>query len=248
MNNSNFGFEEKENFVPMNAVQRILGVIFSPIKTMKNIAQKPDFIVPLIFITIIFIAYTALTYNAGINYIIEEATKQLEASGQDLPAEQLEAANKMVKIFSSVSLLSIPILNILGILIIAAISLFILNVILKGQGSFKGYFSVVTYGSIISIIGIIIKLIIFYALDDYLLSASITTLKGVLPSNSEINFINTFAASIDFFAIWSYIIIGIGFKYVSKLSTMKVTMFITICYLLYLMAMAASALVSTMFT
>ena len=112
MNNSNFGFEEKENFVPMNAVQRILGVIFSPIKTMKNIAQNPDFIVPLIFITIIFIAYTALTYNAGINYIIEEATKQLEASGQDLPV-RFEAQNG--KNFQQCLSLSIPILNIPGI-------------------------------------------------------------------------------------------------------------------------------------
>ncbi|MEN8906942.1 MAG: YIP1 family protein [Clostridiales bacterium] len=228
----------------MNVIQRIFGVIFSPVKTMADISKKSNFAIALIIIIAITTLFSIITYSDYKDFAMDQAKlsiEKLEEKGTDLPEKSKEAILEMSKKTAPITPIITIVSSIVMFFILAGISMLFLKVILKGEGTFISYLSVIIYASIVGMLGILLKIGLYLYTKDYTLVIYCTTLRGILPNNNEQNFINTFTTGIEIFNIWSYIIIGIGLKAVSKLSTIKVVSYISGIYIIYMLFMLLSA-------
>jgi hypothetical protein len=204
-----------------NAVQRIIGVIFSPDVTMASIAKRPDWVLPLVLLLIMSLA-------AGIIIAprVDFAAPAREAMEQNKNAtpEQIEKAVKittaMGKVFSYLS----PVLSLIGLLAIAGVLLLAFR-LFGGEGDFKQAFSVTCYASIPTIIKSVITLIVILVRGTLIPAQELATLVrtnlGFLADYKANPMAFALYSSFDLFSVWFLFLIIIGFAYLSRLSKAK---------------------------
>jgi len=145
---------------PKSLGARLVGVFFSPGETFEDIARKPDWIAPLVLMTIVSIAGMEIFLNKiGVRPIIEWALEHSK-NPQTLPPEQLDrAAQIQTLFFHALGVLATPV----EALALAGIGLLIVNVILGGKISFKTAFAVACYANVVTIVGAIVGVVMVLA-------------------------------------------------------------------------------------
>jgi hypothetical protein len=189
-----------------------------PSAQFELIDQNPRIWIPLLIITII--------------YILATTTKALLIRVEDLmlpgmTMEEGEFVLATAKAFVAISGFFIPIFSIL----IQSFVLYIIIKIFKKSTTFKQLFSMNTYISIISAMGLLVNNVLFTVTDGNNNGYLMTSLSGMFNNQSSI------LGSIELFSIWEYILIAIGLQKVGKLSK-SVSILIIILFFLFRIGVA----------
>ena len=193
---------------------RALGVFISPRSAFESVARRPDFLAPLMVAIMAAIAVTeTMVAKMGMERIVRQSI-ELSGRASRMSAEQLQQAIHQGATLGSIlaragELLGTPIY----LLIVAAVGLFIVNVIFGATTNFKLNFSVVCYAYLVSLLGAVLALVVIVFGD-----AEQFNPQNFIPSNAGF-FLNPhetskplylLASSFDIFTIWFLILAALG--------------------------------------
>lgn len=202
-----------------NPLQRLGGVIAAPDRTLREIAVRPDWIVPLLLILIISIV-SAIFVTPRVDW---ESTvrEQMEDDGRS--PEEIEQAIEIVGKFQKFTLPLTAAFVPIFLIIIAACFLLGFKV-MGGEGGFKQSWAVTLYSWIPQLIKGIIASVLIIRAGTVTAEEAGTLLKsnlGFLADMSDAPALFTLLSSIDVFNIWTVILLVIGLAYAHRVSRAK---------------------------
>jgi len=199
---------------------RALGVFISPGRTFASIAHRPDFLAPLIVMMVASIILTeAMLEKVGAGRIIRQS---LELSGKaaQMTPEQLDQTIQKVAGFTAISMRVVGVLAVpFFLLIIAAVGLFIINVIFGASADFKACFSV----------GVVLGLVMVFLGDVEQFNPenlAPTTVGFFLNPRETSKPLYVIASSFDIFRVWFIILSCLGLSAASakKVGTLAISL------------------------
>ncbi len=227
--------QPQEEKPQMNAVQRFFGVFFSPVATFKDIGRKPSFVLPLVVWIIVAVVATAVIMpKIDFEASLQPKLEKYEGRMSDAEMERVIAMQeKAASIFGYVGAVIGPFII---SLVIAGI-FFAAVRIWKAGSTFSRVFSITVHAFIVQFIKSIIAIPLalrseFLLLDDMqnLVQSNLSILLDRETANVALY---TLATRIDFFAIWTLILIIIGLSAVSKLTIKQSATISIILWLIY---------------
>jgi hypothetical protein len=227
----------------LNAFQRVLGVIFSPSDTMKDLVEKPRILFPLILILAAMALFILANFTMYKDYLMETTNQIFTTMGMELTAEQLQQQTSFSAI---VSLIGAPIGGLLQWLI-TTVLIFAGVKICKGEGKFKQFMSITGYAYVVMIPYFILATVVAHITGVFDMQSSITSLSAFLSEDMKGTFIFGVLNSIDLFTIWYLAVIGIGTAFASKLKKAKVCFILIAVYVLFILFSGASQTTGNMF-
>ena len=203
----------------------------SPGHTFESIVRRPDFLAPLIIAIVAAIAVTeTMLAKIGAERIVRHAIEQSGKASQ-MSAEQLE---QTVHQGASIAGIIARVGEVVGapifLLIIAALSLFIVNVMFGANTNFRVNFSVVCYAYLVSLVGVLLTLILILFGDTEQFNP-----QNFVPSNVGF-FLNpheiskplyVIASSFDIFTIWFLILTSMGLSIAAARKVRTTPIFLT---------------------
>ncbi len=212
-------------------LSRALGVFIGPGQAFESIVRRPDFLAPLIIATVAAIAVSeTMMAKIGMERIVRQS---LELSGRAsrMSAEQMQQA---VHQGAAIALIVTRVIELavvpISLLIVAAVGLFIVNVIFGAATKFKVDFSVVCYANLVVLVGAVLALVVIFFGD-----AEQFNPQNFIPSNLGF-FLNpretskplyAIASSFDVFTIWFLILAALGLSTATAKKVRTVPIFAT---------------------
>ncbi|RLE19200.1 MAG: hypothetical protein DRJ08_03840 [Acidobacteria bacterium] len=221
----------------MEGINRLFKVLFSPGEVFEGAKKAPKALLPLIFLTLIVTgttSYYAFQMNAPV--IME---KQLEMSGKanqlsdEMKDKIIETQSKFVKYTTPIgALLGTPIM-----LLLVALYLFIAAKLMGSDAGYGQNLAVAVYGSAPAIIAMVVAFAIMLTGDT-----STTMFQDLIPSNIGYFFpmeevgkkLYILFKSLDFFSIWKFILMIIGFSTITGVKTWKSAAVILVPWALFI--------------
>lgn len=204
-----------------NSFERIAGVLFAPAETFRDIARKPDFLVPVLVMVIIgFVATALLVPRMDFEAMTRE---QMEQSGRQMSEADIERASRMGAAVGKVIAWISPVLGVVIWLIIAAV-LLLGHRVMGGDGNFAQAFSTTVYAWIPNAISGIITTVVAMAKGEVNPATMNTLVKsnlGFLADMQDNPILFALLSSLDVFTIWTLILLVIGFSTISRFSRAK---------------------------
>lgn len=204
-----------------NTFQRIAGVLFAPADTFRDIARKPDILVPLIIMVVIgFICAAILVPRMDFDAMMQE---QMAQSGRQMSEADMERASKMGAAFGKVMAFASPILGVAVWAIIAGV-LLLAHRLFGGEGNYKQAFSTTIYAWVPQAISGVVLTIVAAAKGEVNPATMQTLVKSspaFLVEMSDNPVLFSLLSSLDLFTIWTLILLVIGFSTLSRLSRGK---------------------------
>jgi hypothetical protein len=220
---------------------RLIGVLVSPGKTFRSIAERPTWGAALIVLLIAATAVSVLTSQRIDKEDMRQTVKaQMEKrqGGQATP-EQIERGVEMGEKISSVTRWLVPVFIVVVDLIVALLFFAALRFFAASQISYKMSFAVALHAYMPALVGALLTL-------PLILNRKSITMKeaqggGILASN-----LGAFApesmgpaarallSSVDFFSIWTVCLMIIGYRIAAKVSTTAATAVVLTLWVLYI--------------
>ncbi len=204
-----------------NTFQRIAGVLFAPADTFRDIARKPDIVMPLLILIITgFICTAVLVPRMDFDAMMQE---QMAQSGRQMSEADMERASKMGAAFGKVMAWVSPLLGVVVWAIIAGV-LLLGHRLFGGEGDFKQAFSTTMYAWIPNAISGIVMTIVAAAKGEVNPATMNTLVKSspaFLVDMKDNPILFALLSSFDLFTIWTLILFIIGFSTLSRLSRGK---------------------------
>lgn len=206
------------------AFERIIGVLFSPGETFRDIARRPSFIVPLLLIVILGFVSTALTLpKFDYESFLQQQADVMKKKNPNFRDSDLEGMTPMLT--ASVKVMSWlgPLLIVLWWVIIAAI-LMLGTKIMGGRGTFKQAFAATVHAWIpMTIFGIILTIVIVMrgSFDPLSAATLVKSNPAFLVDMKAQPVLFAILSSLDIFTIWFVALLVIGFSELSGLSRGK---------------------------
>ena len=201
----------------LNAFQRVVGVFLSPRDTYESINRKPDWVVPFIILVLVSLVFTMFTLPISMPEQMQKQKEKLEQDGKS--EEEIEAA---VAIGEKIGKIVAPIGAVVGtaimILLMSAIFLFIGNIVLGGETTYRKIFSVYTYTSLIGVLAMALKLPLILNKQTMDIHFSLSML---MPAEQSESFLFYLLKSIEVFSIWHFALLAIAFSVLYKFTMKK---------------------------
>jgi len=212
-------------------LSRALGVFISPGRTFESIARRPDFVPPLIIAIVSAIAVSeTMMAKIGMERIVRNSI-ELSPRASQMSAEQLQQATHQGVVIGTIfarvfELVGVPIY----LLIVAAVALFILNVVFGATTNFKVNFSVVCYANLVGLVGAVLALVVILFGDPEQFNPQnfIPSSAGFFLNPHEISKpLYTIASSFDIFTSWFLVVASIGLSKASARKVRPIPIFLT---------------------
>ena len=204
-----------------NSFQRIAGVLFAPAETFKDIARKPDIVVPLVILVLLgIVAAVLLVPRMDFDAMMQE---QMAQSGRQMSEADMERASKVAAGFGKMMAYASPLLSVAIWAIIAAV-LLLAHRLFGGEGNFMQAFSTTLYAWIPNAISGIVMTIVAVAKGEVNPATMGTLVKSspaFLVDMKDNPVLFALLSSFDIFTIWVLILLIIGFSTLSRLSRGK---------------------------
>ncbi len=215
-----------------NTFQRIAGVLFAPADTFRDIARRPDILMPLIILVIIgFVTSAMIIPRMDFEAVVRE---QMASSNRNMSESDMENAVKMGSAFGKVMAWLGPFLSIAIWAIIAGV-LLLAHRLFGGEGNFKQAFSTVLYSWIpLTINGIVMGIVAVARgeIDPSTMPTLVKSNPAFLVDMKDNPILFAVLSSLDIFTIWTLILLIIGFATLSRLSRAKSAVIIISLWLL----------------
>jgi len=215
---------------PKSLLARFTGVFYAPGETFNDIVRSPDFLAPLVTMTVLSIALTeSMLARIGMARMIRQT---LEQSGQaeKMSAEQMQQAidrgAQIGGIIAHVTgVLGVPIF----ILLVAAVGLLFTNAFFGAEVRFKTSLAVASYANLISALGIVMGMAMIFLNDPEHFNAQVpvpTNAAYFLDPRDVSKVLFAVAKSFDIFTFWLMILLGIGYSEATGRKVKVLTMFL----------------------
>jgi len=200
---------------PLGFMGRLVNIFTNPTKTYESINVAPSWILPMVLMVIITVIITLFTYPIAI-----ETQLETFRNNPNIVPEQMEAIENQITGESQkwISLGAIIVIMPIVFVIITAIFYLVGSVFLGGDTTFKKLLSAFTWASLISILGMIVKLPLVFAKSNPNISLSPAL---ILPSGMMDSTFYKVVSKLDFFSIWYLAVFAIGFSILYKFSRTK---------------------------
>jgi hypothetical protein len=211
--------------------ERLVGTLFSPVETFKDINRKPTWLTPMLIAVvagIVFALFLNWKLDAGwTEFMRKTLTDQAQQGGGQPPtADQIQKATFFLKIyFVVVSIIAPPVLY----LIVAGV--FALGMLLLGaQTTFKKILSVVAWSfcsvGIISLLVTVASLMLRDAeslktLNPQNLDTISASNLGALLSSDSAKWVKAIAGSLDVFSFWMMALLTVGLAAIAGKRSIK---------------------------
>lgn len=182
----------------------LFGMFLEPKKQFERLKDNPIILVPFIIIAVLT-TIGMFVMMSQIDFIAQDP--ELANMGED--------ELMFVTIFTQVIFVITGILAPAVSILVSSFVYFIVAKIAKSEVSFKQLFSMNTFIYIISILGIIVNALAFFAVDNPNPDVYLTSLNSIVEADGVLGVLFT---SIEIFSIWNIILTAIGLQIVAKFS------------------------------
>jgi len=199
----------------MNSIARVFGALFNPRPTFESIVRRPTWLLPIILGCLVFIGVIAtFSYRGGWPSLVE---KQMESNSQvqQLSPEAREALiQRQAKIVPIISYVSGAIVPFISALAVAGVLLGAFTVTGTTKTDFKTSLGIVAYAGLPWIIQGLLGILVLFLKDPSTVNLQnlIASNPGAILSSDAPKWLAALLGSIDIFAIWNMVLIGIGFS------------------------------------
>ena len=213
----------------MNIFARIWNIFVSPAAAFNAIKEKPKWVIPFI---------VSLLISAGIMYVLTDVVidegrdkmiEQMDKRG--VPDDQRERAiEQSVKIQKYTISPMTAVGGAVVTLIIAAIWLFVGNVLAGGTARYSQMMGVVVYTGFVGLLGFIIKAFIMYSRGTMNIHFSLASL---MSEDLKETFLYKLLANVELFNLWTIALTSLGIAIIAGVKTNKVWPWVLIITVLY---------------
>jgi len=221
--------ENEENLSPL---QKLIYIFTNPTKTLTTLRNNPTWVLPLLLIMLMTVAFTIVTKDLMIEY-----RKEIILNSDKIPEEQKDLAlerldNMSPKAFYIQSIGGGLVGLVLVYLFAAGVFIVVGNFILGGKATFKQIFALYVWGNMVSLVELPVKAGMALAKG----SAQVYTSLAVFmdPSKSKTILFQILNA-VDIFNIWRIILWSIGFALIYRFSPKKSYIAVISIYLFYIL-------------
>lgn len=219
----------------MSEGRRLLSVFVAPNELFTDLGKRPRWLVPFIILILAAAVASVLPRLLLPTEVWLDAMRQQLPGGVEMSEEQMAVAMTTMRSPVSVALNALGgILISGGGAILATLFFWALFSILGGKISFTRSFAVVSYSSLINVLG----MVLIVTLTLILQRLDIQTSFALLPVLKPNTYLYRLAAQIDFFTVWRLIIMGLGFSVVANVPKVKSYLSVIIPWILLSLAMA----------
>ncbi len=224
----------------MEGISRLFRVLFSPNDVFEAAKKAPKLLMPIIFLSLVLTAGTGYyAYQMNAPVVLE---KQLELSGkadqfsEEMRDKIIESQSKIIKYSAPISSLFVtPIM-----LLLVGLYLFVVAKLMGSDATYGQNLAVSVYASAPAIIAMVAAMAVMLTGDT-----STTLFQNIVPSNLGYFFpveevgkkLYFLLKSIDFFTIWKFVLMIIGFRVVTGTRTWKSAAVILVPWALFMSVM-----------
>ena len=224
--------------VRSNPFQRLIGVLFSPVETMKSIVAKPDWLVPMIVLIVLSFVASMLIFphiNAE-----KEVRANMERAAEkhpmppDMMEKQVEVGIKVTNFIFKWGWLTTPVW-----MLITALILFAAFKVFGGAMNFAQAFSITLYGWMPNalqslLVGVVLAM----------KSGQVTPTEFQTSLRSNLGFLFDVKAhpalfqlgmSIDAFTLWVLFLLIVGFSLANRFSRGKSAVLIVSMWVIFIL-------------
>jgi len=203
--------------MPRSIWSIIVDVFVSPTRGFIAFAQKPGVLIPLLLLILLTVITGLLTHEYSSKMMMD-----LMKNATKLPPEAMDAMQKNLSAQGAGRIVMSMVggavwVTIIG-LIAALISWFLGSFVFGGQSKFKGVWGVTLLGSLIPLVGGLLRIPLVIAKKSIYVSYGIAAL---FPDKDFTSFIYSLLYQLDIFAIWGIIVTGIGYAAIFHFSRGK---------------------------
>jgi len=200
----------------LNAIQKILGVFFSPTKTFKSIARKPGWIVPVVIIVLVTIIISIVANPILLPLRKDRMLERMEQRGAT--REQMADMSDSIDSSAKFGFILGTIKLIIKLLLLTSVVWFVGKVILGKGATFKKVLSVYSYSYLPWVFGVVLVVILMVIQKSPDIHFSLATF---LPGDQSDKFIYNLLQSVGVFSIWHFVVLAIGFSVIHQISFKK---------------------------
>jgi hypothetical protein len=195
----------------------------SPAETIESIRRRPDWGVPLtVILSIALLAGILISTRVDFRSLARE-TMEMNPRTAELPADRVESMVGFTATTMRISTYLNPFIQAIALLIVAAV-LQVSFRLFGGDTTFRQAFSVTLYSWIPRVIKGVVGLAVLFSKSDlgiFDLQNPVMSNLGFLGDPKANPLLYAVLSSVDLFAIWSVILLVIGFSVASRLSRGK---------------------------
>jgi hypothetical protein len=227
-----------ETAAPKGLVARAFGVVTSPRATYADIAARPTWIGALVLIVAIIAGATYLfaRTEVGQSAMLDQQLTAMESFGFNPTDEMIANMERGMSRAAITSAVAIVVMVPIVTAIVAALAMALFTAILGGNGTYRQVFAVVTWSSMISVLGTLFIMPLNYARESM---SSPTSLAVFLPMLDDTSFFARLAGGIDLFRIWWIVSLSIGLAVLYKRKTGPVAWSLLGLYVFIVLVIAA---------
>ncbi len=221
------GDEESEELIA-SPLKRVAMVIFSPRLVFESLVVKStrwDWILPLCLSLLVSLCVVNVGYDYIRNDQIEAATNRIENNTKltdEQKSAQMEQITKYMEKMSGfthiMANVSIVVGTFFALAVIALVMRAVAAFMLHGRLTFRDAFVICTLGSMISLVGTVIRIPLMFSLESF--AQAKLSIGFLLPENMQESFLVKLI-DFDLFTLWYLIIISIGMCVFAKTSLKK---------------------------
>lgn len=216
---------------PDSFLSRALGVFISPGPTFDSIVRRPDFLAPLIVVTLAsFAVIETMLEKIGAEQIVLRSI-EMSPRASSMSPDQITQAAHQASTFTAIAMRAGGILGpALYVLIIAGVGLLIVNAIFGGGTNFKVCFSVICYANLVGFIGgvLAIVMVLFGDPEQFNVQNPVPTNVGFFLNMRETpKLLYTIASSFDVFTTWILILAALGLSAATAKKVRPLPIFLT---------------------
>lgn len=217
---------------------RIINTFIAPSKTFNDLKRSAAWWGPFILSTVVTLVFIfVMDRQIGFEQITRNAIAQSSRAEQfeKLPADQKERqiaiSTKVTKYISYAS----PVFALIAYVVIAGVLLGVFNLGAGASVPFKTAWAIAWYGMLPFVVHALLACVSMMGVDKEAFNPRnpVGTNPAYYMDPAGNKFLNGMASALDVFAIWSIVLIGIGFACNSKVKRSTAITVVAVAYLVY---------------
>lgn len=232
--------QEVQGAQPMGVGKRFINIIFDPKAVFSSIIGAPKILIPIVFILVSLLLLAIPKAPLAEDYT-RESMEKIYKNEKFLMTQQIttDSANKLIEKQTQNAQRNAY----LGFILFPAIALLIkagifhgLFKLIGGVGTFVQTLAVCLYSYIIQVIGEAVRTVNVLISGNY---ESVNSL-GLIMQNDKTSYLYNFINFLDFFSVWSIILVAVGLSIVHKVSQKKSYIWALSLWMLYIVFLVVS--------
>jgi hypothetical protein len=209
----------------LSQIERVVDTFVAPSKTFADIRRSAAWWLPFVLIVLLSYCFTfALQSHIGWQRAttnMMNADPAAQARLDKLPPDQKQRQMTAIVGFTRVISFAYPIVILLSALIVAGVMMLSFNVGLGAHANYGRYLAVWLYSSLVLMLKAVLTIVLMFVgdPDNFNIKDPIGSNLGYyLSANSIPAWLHSLLSSLDIFAIWTAVVLTIGFSIVCNVS------------------------------